>query len=74
MWEYLNAFLGSPEYGELAVRYRVPIAVCGHVHHREQTTEGDTRFVCSCLGYSTEWGDPKDLEGEIERSLTVLEI
>jgi len=74
MWEYLNAFLGSPEYGELAVRHGAALVVCGHVHHRQQTTEGGTRFVCSCLGYSTEWGDAGDLAGEIDRSLTVLEI
>jgi putative phosphoesterase len=74
LWEYLNAFLGSPEYGELAVRYGAVAAVCGHVHHREQTREGPTRFVCSCLGYATEWADPRDLAGEVERSLAVLEI
>ena len=74
LWEYLNAFLGSPEYGELAVRHGAAAAVCGHVHYRRQTVVGGTRFVCSCLGYSTEWADPRDIAGEVERSLAVLEI
>jgi hypothetical protein len=74
LWEYLNAFLGSPEYGELAVRHGAAAAVCGHVHYRRQTVVGGTRFICSCLGYSTEWADPRDFSGEVERSLAILEI
>ncbi|MDD3981162.1 MAG: metallophosphoesterase, partial [Spirochaetales bacterium] len=48
-WEYFNAFLGSPEYGELAQRYKAKLAVCGHVHYRRQVLKGGTRFVCPCL-------------------------
>ena len=73
-WEYLNAFLGSPEYGELAVRHGVEIAVCGHVHYRRRHRAGRTLFLASCLGYAHEWPDPADLAGEVERSLAVLEI
>ena len=73
-WEYLNAFLGSPEYGELAVRHGVEVAVCGHVHYRREARVGRTRFLTSCLGYAHEWPDPLDLSGEVERSLAVLEL
>jgi hypothetical protein len=73
-WEYLNAFLGSPEYGELAVRHGVEVAVCGHVHYRREAWVGRTRFLTSCLGYAHEWPDPLDLPGEVERSLAVLEL
>jgi len=73
-WGYLNAFLGSPEYGELAVRRGVEIAVCGHVHYRRRHRAGRTLFLASCLGYAHEWPDPADLAGEVERSLAVLEI
>ncbi len=73
-WEYLNAFLGSPEYGELAVRHGVEIAVCGHVHYRRRHRAGRTLFLTSCLGYAHEWPDPTDLAGEVERSLAVLDL
>ncbi len=73
-WEYLNAFLGSPEYGQLALRHGVEIAVCGHVHYRRQVRIGRTLFVTSCLGYAHEWPDPTDLAGEVERSLAVVEL
>ena len=73
-WEYLNAFLGSPAYGELAVRHGVRIAVCGHVHYRRRHQAGGTLFLASCLGYAHEWPDPADAAGEVHRSLTVLEI
>ena len=73
-WEYLNAFLGSPGYGELAIRCGVAAAVCGHVHYRRRTVVGGTHFICSCLGYSTEWADPRDIAGEVERSLAILDL
>jgi putative phosphoesterase len=73
-WEYLNAFLGSPSYGKLAVRHGVRIAVCGHVHYRRRHQVGETLFVASCLGYAHEWPDPSDAAGEVERSLAVLQI
>jgi putative phosphoesterase len=72
-WEYLNAFLGSPEYGRLAIRHGVEIAVCGHVHYRRRHQAGRTLFLTSCLGYAHEWADPADLAGEVGRSLSVVE-
>jgi putative phosphoesterase len=73
-WEYLNAFLGSPEYGELASRHGVEVAVCGHVHYRRQARAGRTLFLTRCLGYAHEWPDPRDAAGEVERALAVLEL
>jgi putative phosphoesterase len=74
LWEYLNGFLGSPEYGELAVRYAAEIMVSGHVHYRREAHLGRTHFLTSCLGYAHEWPDPSDLAGEVERSLAVVEL
>jgi hypothetical protein len=73
-WGYLNAFLGSPEYGELAVQSGVALAVCGHVHFRRQLAEGPTRFACNCLGYATEWRASQDPALEAERALLTLEL
>jgi Icc-related predicted phosphoesterase len=74
MWRYLNAFLGSPAYGELALRHSAAYVVCGHVHYRRRQEIGSSRFLCSCLGYSSEWQDPRDVEGEVSDALTVLEL
>jgi hypothetical protein len=73
-WEYFNAFLGSPEYGELAQRYKAKLAVCGHVHYRRQVLKGETRFVCPCLGYVTEWPAPADPERQIAETMQVFEL
>jgi len=74
LWEYLNAFLGSPAYGELALRRGVEVAVCGHVHYRRQARLGRTRFIASCLGYAHEWPDPADAAGEVRRSHFLLDL
>ncbi|MDD3981767.1 MAG: hypothetical protein PHT55_06160, partial [Spirochaetales bacterium] len=73
-WKYFNAFLGSPEYGDLAQRYKAKLAVCGHVHYRRQVLKGGTRFVCPCLGYVTEWPAPADPERQIAETLQVFEL
>ena len=73
-WKYFNAFLGSPEYGDLALRYGAKLAVCGHVHYRRQVIKGETRFVCPCLGYVTEWPAPANPEKQITETLHVFEL
>jgi len=73
-WKYFNAFLGSPEYGELALRHGAKLAVCGHIHYRRQVMKGETRFVCPCLGYVTEWPAPADPEKQIAETLQVFEL
>ena len=41
---------------------------------RRRQEIGSSRFLCSCLGYSSEWQDPRDVEGEVSDALTVLEL
>lgn len=74
MWKYFNAFLGSPEYGDLCIRRNVDLAVCGHVHYRRQVRKGNTEFVCPCLGYVKEWPSPSDATSEITKTLAVYEL
>jgi hypothetical protein len=74
MWKYFNAFLGSPEYGEIAQRYGASLSVCGHVHYRRRSIRGQTLFVCPCLGYVAEWPAPADPEKEIAETLQVFEL
>jgi len=74
MWKYFNAFLGSPDYGRLAIGKGVLLSVCGHVHYRRTVGKGDTEFVCPCLGYTHEWPAPPDPEKEIARTLVVYEL
>ena len=74
MWRYLNAFLGSPRYGELALEHSVAYAVCGHVHYRKQQHIEGTRFICSCLGYASEWRDPGQIDRELDEALCTVEL
>lgn len=74
MWKYFNAFLGSPEYGELSTAQGVSLSVCGHVHYRKRVRIGMTEFVCPCLGYSEEWSLPSDPAHEIARSLQCYDL
>lgn len=73
MWSYLNAFLGSAQYGELALEHRVRFVICGHVHYRLQQRIQTTEFICNCLNYSDQWiaGDPAV---EIDNILKVVEV
>ena len=72
-WRYLNAFLGSPDYGDLALKYNVRYVICGHVHYRKQTRINQTEFICNCLNYHNQW-IKKDPADEIEATLKIIEI
>lgn len=75
MWEYLNAFLGSAEYGRLILKYpNVKYSISGHVHYRKQIRIQNTEFICNCLGYRSEWFDNDDAELEVFRGMKVIEI
>ena len=74
IWNYLNAFLGSKEYGELALDYSVAYSICGHVHYRKQQTYEKTVFICNCLNYASQWVDNDDPRVEVAsafRSITL---
>jgi len=74
LWNYLNAFLGSPEYGQLAWEHKIPYAVCGHVHFRRDKTVRGTRFICNCLGYSGQWRKKNDPVAEVDDSLVTIDL
>lgn len=75
MWEYMNAFLGSSDYGELFLKYpNVKYAVSGHVHYRKRKKIQNTEFICNCLGYSTEWYKNTDADMEVDRAMGIIEI
>ena len=74
MWKYLNAFLGSAEYGELILKYpNVKYAVSGHVHYRKRKIIDGTEFICNCLGYRNQWHS-KDVGPEVDRTIVIIEI
>ena len=75
MWEYMNAFLGGTEYGELILRYpNVKYAISGHVHYRKRKVIQGTEFICNCLGYRSEWYQNSDAEIEVDRAMMIIEI
>ena len=79
MWDYFDAFLGSKEFGKLFMRHCVKYSISGHVHFRKEAFHDGTRFICPCLGYSSEWGlfDEKhgdDVFFQLSSSLKLIEI
>lgn len=75
MWKYMNAFLGSSEYGELILKYpNIKYSISGHVHYRKQVKLNNTEFICNCLGYRSEWYKNDDAYIEVKRSMITIEI
>lgn len=74
MWRYLNAFLGSRQYGELALKYAVEYSISGHVHYRRQVNYENTTFICNCLNYASQWVDNDDPVLEVKRALKTIEV
>jgi len=74
MWNYLNAFLGSRQYGELALKYAVAYSISGHVHYRRQVKHENTIFICNCLNYASQWMDNDDPAVEVKRAFKTIEI
>ncbi len=74
LWNYLNAFLGSRQYGELALAYAVKYSISGHVHYRRQKIYDGTTFICNCLNYTSQWIDNDDPAVEIQRAFKTIEI
>ena len=74
LWRYLNAFLGSRQYGQMALDYSVNYSVSGHVHYRRRKTYGHTTFICNCLNYTSQWIDNDDPQKEVQRALETIEI
>ena len=74
MWNYLNAFLGSRQYGELALKYGVDFSISGHVHYRRMKRYNSTTFICNCLNYASQWIDNDDPVLEIKRAIKTIEI
>ena len=74
IWRYLNAFLGSRQYGELALKYAAAYSISGHVHYRRQVKHAHTMFICNCLNYSSQWRDNTDPTVEVKRAFKTIEI
>jgi putative phosphoesterase len=73
-WDYLNAFLGSAQYGDLAIAHAVAYAICGHVHYRREEIRQGTRFICQCLNYAREWVDNSDPRVEVRRAFKTITL
>lgn len=74
LWEYFNAFLGSRKYAELFERYKTEYVVLGHVHYRKYEKFNNTKYICSCLSYSSQWQKPENSVEEIRNTLYVIEV
>ena len=74
MWDYLNAFLGSSQYGELALKYAAAYSISGHVHYRREVKHENTTFICNCLNYASQWQENNDPATEVKRAFKIIGI
>lgn len=74
LWDYFGAFLGSSEYGKLFERYSTEYVVLGHVHYRKYGEFRNSKYICSCLNYSSEWKEKEDCLAEIKNALYIINI
>ena len=74
-WNYLNAFLGSKEYGELILKYpNIRYSISGHVHYRKIRIINNKTFICNCLGYNKEWLWTENPFKEINKAFLSIKI
>ncbi|MBW7473717.1 metallophosphoesterase [Paenibacillus oenotherae] len=73
-WGYFNAFLGSAEYAGLYKDFPVKYGIMGHVHYRKTLQYGNTKLICPCLGYTSQWRQKEDVAGEIRSTLQIVEL
>ncbi len=74
IWRYLNAFLGSRQYGEMATKFSVKYSICGHVHYRRQINHHPTTFICNCLSYASQWVGNNDPQVEVQKAFKTIDI
>ncbi|CAK8054421.1 metallophosphoesterase [Eupransor demetentiae] len=76
-FEILNAFLGSPRFGDLAQANQVQAVIFGHLHrHPKPLSAGKTTYYSAAVGYNThrvhEWTGT-DFFKEWQERLVVLD-
>ncbi len=78
IWGYFNAFLGSKSLYDIIKKHNIKLAICGHVHYRKTINQQDTTFICSCLGYRSEWKlfDNADtsFEYQVNKALKIIQL
>ena len=73
LFDYYNAFIGTSDFDSFYDTYDIRYSVMGHIHFRHQVTEGDTDYICACLGYKREW-PTEDIVHEMRHAMQVIEI
>lgn len=73
-WSYFNAFLGTRKLQELAIKYQVDYAVCGHVHYRNTKKQDGVTWMCRCLNYHTEWQENKDIKKQLADAIEIIDL
>jgi putative phosphoesterase len=74
MWKYLNAFLGSEDYGKLVIEKNIKYSIFGHVHYRMEEEIENSKFICNCLGTMDEWQGRKNPVEEVMNTFKVINI
>lgn len=73
MWNSMNAFMGSPAYGDLYEEYGVDYAIFGHTHHSFNAIIEGVNYVCSPVGYKRMEFD-ETFEERVKSKLFVINL
>lgn len=73
IYDFFNAFLGSPSYEGLYHKYPIKYSVMGHVHFRKTLRDEECLYISACLGSKKHWYT-KDAAAEIKRTLVTFDI
>ncbi|MBM6614524.1 metallophosphoesterase [Desemzia sp. RIT804] len=73
VYDYFNAFLGSPSYEWLYQKYPIKYSIMGHVHFRKTFRDEERTYISACLGNKKHWR-VKNIESEIKRTMVTFEI
>lgn len=71
IFDFFNGYIGTRDFNRLYRHFPIPYSVMGHVHFRKRFIDGETTFLCPCLGYPREWRTD-DLYTELRHALQVI--
>lgn len=73
-WDFFNALMGSTQFGELALKYKVKKYIFGHIHTRYHEIYEDIEVICNPLGYYPHEWNHESAEKEIFSTIKVINL
>lgn len=74
---FFNSYLGTERLYQMTKDNNISHAICGHVHYRKTIVENQVKYICSCLGGSSEWSrysTDTSLRHQLTEAMYILKI